>query len=190
MLLLFFPELCYTTFQKVGETMTIPENLKHIRKEKGLTQKKLGELCGMSEVMIRQYELGYRKPKFETLEKIAKALDCEVSDIDERVVNGHLTISEPLKKILEAGKLIKKRDLGNPITPEEQQRISEYIAFKEGSDIIFSVNSFFGSDTVMILLDYIGLNKDGKEEAKKRISELTEIPRYTEPNSEDPDTPK
>lgn len=48
--------------------------------------------------MIRQYELGYRKPKFETLEKIAKALDCEVSDIDERVVNGHLTISEPLKK--------------------------------------------------------------------------------------------
>ena len=100
--------------------MTIPENLKHIRKEKGLTQKKLGELCGMSEVMIRQYELGYRKPKFETLEKIAKALDCEVSDIDERVVNGHLTISEPLKKILEAGKLIKKRDLGNPITPEQQ----------------------------------------------------------------------
>ena len=35
--------------------MTLPENIKRIRKEKGLTQKKLGELCGIDEANIRKY---------------------------------------------------------------------------------------------------------------------------------------
>ncbi|NBK00664.1 XRE family transcriptional regulator [bacterium 1xD8-48] len=54
--------------------MTAGENIKRIRKEKGLTQKQLGELCGMNEVQIRRYELGGANPKFETVAKIAKAL--------------------------------------------------------------------------------------------------------------------
>ncbi len=62
--------------------MTVAENLKRIRTEKGLTQKKLAELCGISEGMIRQYELGLRKPKIETLKKIANALDIEVYFLD------------------------------------------------------------------------------------------------------------
>ena len=49
--------------------MSIGEHIKEIRLSKGLTQKQLGELCGMSESMIRQYELGYRNPKRETKEK-------------------------------------------------------------------------------------------------------------------------
>lgn len=54
--------------------MTVGENIKQIRKQKGLTQKSLGELLSISEGMIRQYELGIRKPKIETIEKIASAL--------------------------------------------------------------------------------------------------------------------
>lgn len=54
--------------------MTVGENIKRIRKERGLTQKKLGGLCGLSEGMIRQYELNLRTPKLETVEKIASAL--------------------------------------------------------------------------------------------------------------------
>lgn len=54
--------------------MSVGENIKKIRKEKGLTQKKLGELSGINEVQIRQYELGNANPKIETLEKIANAL--------------------------------------------------------------------------------------------------------------------
>lgn len=54
--------------------MSVGENIKKIRKEKGLTQRKLGELSGINEVQIRQYELGSANPKIETLEKIASAL--------------------------------------------------------------------------------------------------------------------
>lgn len=66
--------------------MTVGENIKKIRKEKGLTQKELGKLCGMSEAQIGQYENGLRNPKMETLEKIANALDIsyfELLDISE-----------------------------------------------------------------------------------------------------------
>lgn len=113
--------------------MTISENLKRIRKEQGLTQKKLGELCEMSEAMIRQYELGYRKPKFKTLLKIAKALECEVTDIDESI----MTFFDPERirreeqKIAEAKEIIKRRDSSESITKEEQQKISDYIEYKK-----------------------------------------------------------
>lgn len=62
--------------------MTVAENLKRIRIEKGLTQKKLAELCGISEGMIRQYELGLRNPKIETLKKLANALDTDIYILD------------------------------------------------------------------------------------------------------------
>ncbi len=61
--------------------MTTGENIKRIRKEKGLTQKKLGELCGISESNIRKYENGKQNPKIETIEKIANALNVQIIDI-------------------------------------------------------------------------------------------------------------
>ena len=54
--------------------MTVGANIKRIRKEKGLTQKKLGELCGIAESNIRKYENGKQNPKIETIERIANAL--------------------------------------------------------------------------------------------------------------------
>lgn len=59
----------------------IGKNIKRIRKEKGLTQKKLGELCGINEANIRKYELGKANPKIETIEKIAKALETTTDEL-------------------------------------------------------------------------------------------------------------
>lgn len=58
--------------------MTIGENIKRIRKEKGLTQKQLGGLCHMADSAIRRYELGKAHPKLETIHKIARGLDVPV----------------------------------------------------------------------------------------------------------------
>lgn len=54
--------------------MTTGEKIRAARKKAGLTQKQLGELCGIAEPTIRRYELGKLKPKLETLLKIAKPL--------------------------------------------------------------------------------------------------------------------
>ena len=75
--------------------MAIGENIRNIRKEKGLTQKQLGERCGIAEANIRKYELGGANPKLETINKIAKALDVEPYELDDRLFNisiGHQTL--------------------------------------------------------------------------------------------------
>lgn len=61
--------------------MPIATKLKEARQKKGLTQKQLGDKCGMYESQIRRYELGSLNPKIETLQKIADALDVPVSEV-------------------------------------------------------------------------------------------------------------
>ena len=58
--------------------MTIAERIKTKRTEKNLTQKALGKACGMSGVLISQYEAGIKTPKIVSLKKIALALDVTV----------------------------------------------------------------------------------------------------------------
>lgn len=65
--------------------MTVGENIKRIRKGKGLTQKKLGELCGIAESNIRKYESGKQNPKIETIDKIAHALNVPLAQIKEDI---------------------------------------------------------------------------------------------------------
>ena len=63
--------------------MSIAENIKRIRKLKGLTQKELGELCGINEANIRKYEAGKQNPKRETVERIAAAFAVSCVEITE-----------------------------------------------------------------------------------------------------------
>lgn len=61
--------------------MSIGDNIKKLRIEKKITQKRLSELTGISEVMISQYERGIRTPKNKNLLKLASILDCSGSKI-------------------------------------------------------------------------------------------------------------
>ena len=94
--------------------MTVGENITKIRKEKKLTQKALGKLCGMSEAQIGQYENGLRNPKMETLEKIANALDIsyfELLDISETTKESNIqkiTLNVEIKNIDEETKKAEK----------------------------------------------------------------------------------
>lgn len=63
--------------------MSVNGNIKRIRLEKNLTQKQLAEKCGMYESQIRRYELGKANPKIETLQKIAKVLDVQVTELKD-----------------------------------------------------------------------------------------------------------
>lgn len=55
--------------------------IKKARIEKGLTQAELAKKLGMSTSYIGQYESGNRKPKQETLLKIADALDVSPASL-------------------------------------------------------------------------------------------------------------
>lgn len=82
--------------------MTVAENIKRIRKEKGLTQKQLGKKCGMAESTLRQYELGYRHPKIETIQKIADALEVPIIDLAENITIAEYKQTEEYRRSLQA----------------------------------------------------------------------------------------
>ena len=61
--------------------MTTGELIRDARKKKGLTQKELGERLEVSDVSIAQWENGIRNPRFETRQKLAKALDIDIAEL-------------------------------------------------------------------------------------------------------------
>lgn len=79
--------------------MTIGENIRAIRKEKGLTQKELGRLCGIAEITIRQYESEKYQPKIETIEKIAQALGVPIVRIKEDLTWAEHQNTEEMKQL-------------------------------------------------------------------------------------------
>ena len=86
--------------------------IRKYRTEKGLTQKKLGELCGIADSNIRKYESGNQNPKIETLQKIADALDIPVN----RLLAGKIISRDELKeKLSEYG-------LTHLVTDTEEER--------------------------------------------------------------------
>lgn len=61
--------------------MEVGKRIREIRKLKKMTQKQLGEACGIAEPTIRRYELGHLNPKYSTLCKIADGLQVPVTDL-------------------------------------------------------------------------------------------------------------
>lgn len=61
--------------------MSLGENIRKIRKEKGYSILKLRELTGLSKSTISEIENDKSSPTFETLNKIAKALEIKVETL-------------------------------------------------------------------------------------------------------------
>ena len=57
------------------------ENIRRLRKKKGLTQKQLGEKIGVTQSAIGQLERGSSNVKIRTLKRIAKALDARFDEL-------------------------------------------------------------------------------------------------------------
>ena len=55
------------------------------RKESGLTQRELGEIVGVAQSTMAQYETGVRKPDIITLKKLAAALHCTADQLLEPI---------------------------------------------------------------------------------------------------------
>lgn len=57
---------------------TLADRLKKLRNEKGLNQKDLAKLLGVSESAYGYYEQGRREPSNEAQEKLANFFDCSI----------------------------------------------------------------------------------------------------------------
>lgn len=70
-------------------------NLKEIRKSKGLTQKDMAEKIGVAKSTYSLYESGKREPNILTIKKIAKVLDISASEL----LNIKVNVNENLRLV-------------------------------------------------------------------------------------------
>lgn len=79
LLLAFFTELCYVIDGVI--CVNVGKNIRAARRNAGLTQSQLAEKINVPYQSIGQWERGTRNPKYETLEKIAAALNVHPGDL-------------------------------------------------------------------------------------------------------------
>ena len=73
--------------------MKLGEKIKLVRKHRGLTQRELGErlhLDGNAANRIAQYESGFRTPKEDRIQEIARVLNVCKENFFTRVLSGKL----------------------------------------------------------------------------------------------------
>lgn len=131
-----------------------PQNLKEVRKKKGLTQKELAALLNVSQNAIFNWENGKREPSLEMIERISTALGIQVAQL--------LGYSENIYALYKAYSESDKMPTKIVETKDEMLVI--------GGTLISESN---------LLKEYRMLNHTGKKEAIDRISELKYVPGYT-----------
>lgn len=131
--------------------MTIGERIRFFRKEQGLTQDDLARKMGIKRGTLAQYESDRRNPKLETLEKISGALGVEI---------GKLCGLSSLDDILKVADPDAKEDL-----------------YKIAGVAAQNINIQGQREELESAFDK--LNNIGREEAVKRVQELTRLSRYS-----------
>ncbi len=61
--------------------MNIGENIRNLRKAKGLSQKQLANLIGVTQPMVAQMERGTKAASLQLGVEIAKVLDCDIREL-------------------------------------------------------------------------------------------------------------
>lgn len=100
------------------------ERIKELRKEKSITMKRLGEIIGVSEGAVSQYENGKRQPDYDILKKIADFFDVSTDYLLGRTDNPQQNIDQQLEGIEFAlyGEI-------KELTDDEKQDILNFVKF-------------------------------------------------------------
>lgn len=69
-------------------TQILSENIRQLRKERGLSQESLAELCGIHRTYIGSVERGERNVTLSSLEQIAVALQISVPELLTKLEDG------------------------------------------------------------------------------------------------------
>lgn len=149
--------------------MIIGDRIRKLRLSKGLTQKQLGEKCGMADSAIRRYESGRGNPTERTLSRIAEALQVPVYEL----MGYSLKHDTPENRaIADAGLRAAFGNGGAANVPEWEEVPVEQVCADQQTYLDSRMKKAFSA-----------LNETGQTVACERVEELAEMPKYklTEP---------
>jgi transcriptional regulator with XRE-family HTH domain len=110
----------YTEIVKKTDRSIFAQNLIALRKNKGLSQRDLARVSGISDRMIAYYETNTVIPPIDKLEILSKALDISISQL----VDPESSDKDVLKYNTRTLKRIK---LLQQLPPEDQRKVETYI---------------------------------------------------------------
>lgn len=152
--------------------------IKEIRQQKGLTQKQLGDMCGMADSAIRRYENGKANPKIETLQKIADALEIPLILLVEDDFLDAVTWMDEDSEIALVDKKIDELMNNTEISIEEKEAKAKELLTQ------LEIMENYHLDNANRAYEYMlnklieQLNYTGKDKALEHIKMLTKIPEY------------
>lgn len=81
--------------------MSIKDNLKELRKQRGITQGELADIAGIELGQISRIERGASEPKLETIKKLVNALECSADELimDESSQSDPVYLKALLRKV-------------------------------------------------------------------------------------------
>lgn len=135
---------------------SIGATIREEREKQGLTQKQLADYTGLTEACIKECEESTDLPPLETIKIIASFLAVNIKKIV-----GDLSIYPGLEE-------------------DMKQNPSSYVL--SYSNFLKACERTAETQEKLFLEDYRKLNGLGQSEARKRVNELTEIKKYTEPD--------
>ena len=164
------------------ENSSLYLTIREERIRQGLSQKELGEMVGLPQQAINRIEQGQRKLDVELFEKLCKSLN--IKKIGSFTVN---FISSYYKMDVGDDPICPVDELQDEFPSDDSDKIYDdplsyehsysYANSEEEYDKYLEQCQKQGEE--FLLTDYRKLNATGKAEARKRVNELTEIPRYT-----------
>ena len=151
--------------------------IKQARLKSGVTQAELAKRLGVTPQAVSQYERGIKKPKLETLRKIALALDCNISDLDS-------SLSSILADaVFSPESRAELSDAANNMMVALYGTADEWKARKAVFARWVDTLSEDDKKSVFDIIKYLqNLNSEGKITAAERVEELTQIPKYQDKN--------
>lgn len=104
----------------------IGERIEELRKQKGWTQAKLGDLADISREQISRYEHGKNLPDFPTTVRIAQALEVSIDSLLNGPNADKEITEEDIRFALSGGE--------NMITPAQYKEVLNFVRFIQERD--------------------------------------------------------
>lgn len=163
---------------------TIGENIRRIRKQKGITQSQLADALDTTKSAISKYELGHRELRIDLLKAIASYLQIDLFELipeEQREGFEHITsyFRSEQKSVREKAHEVEEILLNNALNISYLQKLAQISLLVDAT--IENPLSELDSDILKAVLlgSFSQLNLRGQYEAVERIAELELIPRFS-----------
>lgn len=120
------------------------ERLKELRKERGLSQVRLGARAELDPSTVNQLERGVRKPSADTLEKLATALEVDVAELFPKAEAPESESGRPEEDHIQNALLSAAQELESragedaPDATAEREEIMQWV-----SEVLGSIRSIY-----------------------------------------------